>query len=76
MTAPIRQERAHLCRIGQMNVNRWIVVPISAAVLFAVGYGVSALIGLFWHGMPAIVRWGIPGVLVLWYLFDAMKRER
>jgi hypothetical protein len=58
-----------------MNVSRWIVVPISAVILFAIGYGIAALIGLAWHGMPAAVRWGIPAALVLWYLFDAMRRE-
>ena len=59
-----------------MNLNRWIVVPLSAAVLFGLGIGISALVGLAWHGMPPGVYWGIPALLVIWYLFDAMKRER
>lgn len=59
-----------------MNLNRSIVVPIAAVVVFAIGLGISALIGLVWHGMPTAVRWGIPGALLLWYLFDAMQREK
>jgi hypothetical protein len=59
-----------------MNLNRGIVVPITAAVMFGLGYGLSALIGLFWHTMPPLVRWGIPVALVIWYLIDAMARER
>jgi hypothetical protein len=57
-------------------MNRWIVVPLSAAVVFAIGYGLAALIGLAWSGMPALVRWGIPALLVVWYLVDAMRREK
>ncbi len=59
-----------------MNLNRGIVVPITAAVLFLVGWGVAALIGLAWHSMPVWVRWGIPVLLVLWYLWEAMQREK
>jgi hypothetical protein len=59
-----------------MNLNRSIVVPISAVVIFAIGYGISALIGLAWNGMPVAVRWGIPVALVAWYLFDCMRREK
>ena len=59
-----------------MNLNRSIIVPVTAIVCFAIGYGISALIGLFWHGMPAVVRWGIPSLLVLWYLYDNMRAER
>lgn len=58
-----------------MNLNRWIIVPITSAVMFLAGWFVAWLIGLAWHGMPDWVRWGIPAALVLWYLFDAMKRE-
>lgn len=59
-----------------MNLNRSIVVPLTALVMFAVGYGISALVGLAWHGMPVAVRWAIPVLLVLWYLWDAMQREK
>lgn len=59
-----------------MNLSRWIVVPISAAILFFIGWGLAALLGLVWAGEPVWVRWGIPCLLVLWYLFDAMQRER
>jgi hypothetical protein len=64
------------CRIGLVNLNRWIIVPIAAVFCFGIGYGITALVGLLWHGMPDIVRWGAPGLLVGWYLYDAMKREQ
>lgn len=59
-----------------MNLSRWIVVPISAAIVFLIGWGLAALLGLVWAGEPGWVRWGIPCFLALWYLFDAMLRER
>ena len=59
-----------------MNLSRWIVVPLSSAVIFGIGYGISALIGLAWKGMPDAVRWAIPCALLVWYLFDAYKREQ
>jgi hypothetical protein len=59
-----------------VNLSRWIVVPLSSVVIFAIGYGISALFGLVWHGMPDWIRWGIPGALLVWYLYDAYKREQ
>jgi len=59
-----------------VNLNRWIIVPITSLVLFGLGIGIMALVGLAWHAMPVWVRWGIPLVLVIWYLFDSMKAER
>jgi hypothetical protein len=59
-----------------MNLSRWIVVPIASAVVFAVGYGISALFAFVWPAMPDAVRWGIPIALLLWYLYDAWKREQ
>lgn len=62
--------------MNSTSFSRWIVVPVTAAVLFAMGYGLTALVGLIWPGIPIYVRWGIPCALVLWYLWDAMQRER
>ena len=61
-------------RVGN-SMSRWIVVPISALIVFGLGVGIAALIGLVWAAMPIYVRWGIPVVMLLLYLFDAMKRE-
>lgn len=59
-----------------MNLNRRIIVPITAVVMFGVGYLIATGIGLAWAGMPLWLRWAIPVLLMLWYLFDAMQRER
>ena len=59
-----------------MNLNRWIVVPIAALCCFGLAYGVAALIGLVWLGMPVGVRWGIPVAFTAWYLIDCIRREQ
>lgn len=58
------------------SFSRWIIVPFSCLILFGIGYGIAYLIGLVWSGMPLYVRWGIPSVLVVWYLWDSMRSER
>ncbi|HTQ11549.1 MAG TPA: hypothetical protein VMI31_15915 [Fimbriimonadaceae bacterium] len=59
-----------------MNLNRWIVVPITSVILFGIGLGVMALIGLAWHSEPVWLRWGAPFVLVIWYLLDCLRAEQ
>ena len=51
------------------------MVPISAAIVYAIGVGIAALLGLAWTTMSPLVRWAIPCVLVLIYLLDVAKRE-
>jgi hypothetical protein len=59
-----------------MNLNRNVVVPVTALVMFGIGCGISALIALAWKTMPPAIWWAIPAVLVAWYLVDVVRREK
>lgn len=50
-------------------------MPLSALIVFAIGYFVAFLIGLAWHSMPPAVKWATGAILTVIYLLDAMKRE-
>lgn len=52
-----------------------MLVPLSALVVFGIGYFIAFLVSLAWHGMPNWVKWVAGGVLVVMYLIDSMRRE-